>query len=164
MSNITTDTEVILNALQKERDELHDRIMQVDRIIKRVKSLEYTQDKEVKEPQQLENKEPIAPLNLFPKTADIKVMIVRAFDMLGKATRQRDVQLAYNDLSGNQYSVRESMKTLNRNKVLVRVVNKTTGKSFLWAKSDWIIEGQLIDKYKPEGFDLLHKSEDLIFQ
>lgn len=164
MNNIPTDTEVILNALQKERDELHERIMQVDRIIKRVKSLEYTQDKEAKEPQQIENKEPIAPLNLFPKTADIKVLIIRAMDMLNVCSRQKDIQLAYNDLSGNQYSVRESMRTLNKNKVLVRVINKTTGKSFLWAKSDWISDGQLIDKYKPEGFDLLYKADDLLFQ
>ena len=38
------DKEVILAALQRERDELHDKIMQVDRIIKRVKSVDYTSD------------------------------------------------------------------------------------------------------------------------
>lgn len=40
---MATDTEVILIALQKERDELHERIMQVDRIINRVKSIDYSE-------------------------------------------------------------------------------------------------------------------------
>lgn len=164
MNNIATDTEVILMSLQKERDDLHERIMQVDRIIKRVKSLEYTPDKEIKEPKQLEAKEPVSPLNLFPKTADIKVNILRAMDILNVYSRQKDIQIAYNELSGNKYSVRESMRTLNKNKVLVRIINKTTGKGFLWAKSQWIEDGLLIAKYKPEGFDLLYKPENLIFE
>jgi hypothetical protein len=35
------DNEVMLTALRKEREELHQRIMQLDRIIKRIKTGEY---------------------------------------------------------------------------------------------------------------------------
>jgi hypothetical protein len=43
---MATDKEVILSALQRERDELHDKIMQVDRIIKKVKNVDYSNDAE----------------------------------------------------------------------------------------------------------------------
>src|SRR5262249_46682876 len=132
MNNIQSDTDVILMALQKERDELHDRIMQVNGIIKRVKSLEYSASNEVVEPKQIDNQQPIEkPLNIFPKTADIKVLIIRAFDVISVACKQKTVQSVYNELSGNQYSVRESMRTLNKNKVLVRILHKATGKGFM---------------------------------
>lgn len=43
------DTQVILMALQKERDELHEKIMQVDRIMSRIEGIGYTHD-DIKQP------------------------------------------------------------------------------------------------------------------
>lgn len=41
---MVTDSEIILSALQRERGELHNRIMQVDRIISRIRSIDYSPD------------------------------------------------------------------------------------------------------------------------
>ena len=49
----------------------------------------------------------------------------------------------------------------------VRVLKQTTQKIFelkkqMWIKRDWIENKELLDKFKPLGFDLLYSKEDLL--
>lgn len=164
---MANDTEVILDALRKEREEIHQKLMQIDRIIKRVKSFEYSGDKpdNVKQlPKEAASAIETPAINLFPKSSDIKVLVLRVFDLLQIASKLKDVQEEYNRLSGNKYNIREAMRTLNRAGLIKSVRNKEASRSILWVKGEWIENSQLIDKYKPDGFDLLHKPEDLIYE
>lgn len=162
---MATDTEVILNALQKERDELHDKIMQVDRIIKRVKSLEYNPDQQqpVKELSNNDSKAEL-PLKLFSKQADIKVQILRVFDIIGKASKLGEIQKEYNQLSGNKYPIREAVRTLHKAGLLKNIREQRLTRGYLWVKTAWLENGQLAEKYKPEGFDVLYAIENIIYE
>lgn len=160
-----TDTEVILNALQKERDELHDKIMQVDRIIKRVKSLEYNPDQQqpVKELSN-DTAKPEQPLVLFPKHADIKVQVLRVFDIIGKASKLGEIQKQFTQLTGNKYPIREAMRNLHKAGLLRNIREQRITRGYLWVKTAWLENEVLEDKYKPEGFDVLYKAENIIYE
>lgn len=162
---MATDTEVILLALQKERDELHEKIMQVDRIIKRVKSLEYAPEqpapaKELKADNSANNQ----PVKLFTNRADIRVQVLRVFDIVRQAVRLQVIQAEYTQISGNKVSIRDTVRSLQKSTLLKLMRNKHNSRGNLWVKSEWVVNGQLLDEYKPEGFDLLNRPEDLIFE
>jgi len=165
---MANDTEVILNALQKERDALHEQIMQVDRIIKRVKSLEYSSDNSNHHTAQVKenkaNKAIETPINIFPKSTDIKIQVLRTFDILRIASKLRDVQDEYTKVSGNKYNIRDSMRTLHASGFLKCIKIRGNNRNFLWAKSEWIENGQLADKHKPDGYDLLYKPDNLVYE
>lgn len=155
------DSDVIISALRKEREQAHQRVLQLDRIIKQVKENKYSGNaipndvsKDSKQPVRIE----------FPQKADLKVQILRVFDMIKKATKLNDVQSEYNRLNGNPYPLRDTIRSLQQSKLLVLIKEKTATRGFLWAKSDWVENGQLLDEYKPEGFDMLYKAENLIYE
>lgn len=158
------DIEIILKALQRERDDLHNQLMQVDRIIKRVKCGTYSEDEMPEKPKQLQ----VAPIAQKPKTltpsADIKVQILRVFDVLGIAATLKQLQNEYKAISGNNYNIRETVRSLHKSTLIKMVRDKNASRGFMWVKSEWLEDGQLMDKYKPEGFDLLYKAENLIYE
>jgi hypothetical protein len=124
---VTKDTEVMLNALRKERDELHNRLLQLDRIIKRVRLGQYKNDEETgisvtTETNPQINKASI-PLSEFPKNADIKVQILRVFDVHRKAAKLKELQSIYNKLSDSHYNIREPLRSLHRSRV-VRMIRE----------------------------------------
>lgn len=158
------DLEVILKALQRERDDLHNQLMQVDRIIKRVKCGTYSEDEMPEKPKQLQ----VAPIAQKPKTltpaADIKVQILRVFDVLGIAATLSQLKAEYKAISGNNYNIRETVRSLHKSTLIKMVRDKNASRGFMWVKSEWLEDGILQDKYKPEGFDLLYKAENLIYE
>jgi hypothetical protein len=101
---MATDTEIILIALQKERDELHERILQVDRIINRVKSIDYGntigEDRELI-PQDTQT--PNITAIPFPKSADIKIQVLRVFEIMGYATSLSQLQDEYSRITGSSF-------------------------------------------------------------
>jgi len=158
------DTDIILRALRKEREQAHQKVMQLDRIIKQIKDGKFSNDfAEVTEIKQLENKQPVI-FNQSFQSADIKVQILRIFDSIGKAVKLQVIQDEYNKLLEVHYPVRETIRSLQNSKKLVMIKAKGMTRGFLWAKTDWIENGLLLDKHKPDGFDLLYKPEDLIFE
>ena len=162
------DSEVILNALQRERNDLHERIMQVDRIIKRIKGLDYNAEDIVPNVTQLPA-EPVKAIEqaafVFPKHANVKVQLLRVFDLLQVASKLSDVQSEYNRLIGNNnYKIRDNIRALHDAGLLKTMKTKGAGRSFLWVKNEWLIDGKLADKYKPEGFDLLHSPENITYE
>jgi hypothetical protein len=155
------DTDVMLSALKKEREQAHQRVMQLDRIIKQVKDGKYLTNSTTPD----NNKDSKQPVRIeFPQKADLKVQILRVFDIIRKATRLNDVQAEYNRLNGNPYPLRDTIRSLQSSKLLVLIKEKTATRGFLWAKADWIENGQLLDEYKPEGFDMIYKPENLIYE
>lgn len=165
---MVTDTEVILKALKKERDELHERLMQIDRIVKRVREGEYTgqlpQQAQITELIAVPVQPSIIPLTGFPKEADIKVQVIKVFDDLRKASRLGEIQSRYYELSGSNYNLRETIRSLHRARLVKLVRVKDSARGMFWLKADWIQNGQIMEDYKPEGFDLLYKPESLIFE
>ncbi len=161
---IMRDEELMLAALNKERQQLHERIMQIDRIIKKIKASEYSFSGEVNSIDM-----PVTPVQpeqspVFPKNADLKVQILKVFDILGKASKLQDIQNEYNRLNEGSYPLRDTIRSLQGSKLLVMIRVKNAGRGFLWAKADWIQNGELLGEYKPEGFDLFYKPENLVYE
>jgi len=44
------------------------------------------------------------------------------------------------------------------------IKEKSANRGILWVKKEWVENGQLLDEYKPEGFDLLYKGENLRYE
>ena len=155
------DSEVMLIALSKERNELHDKLMHVDRIIKKIKDGEYFGSGDII---RIEAKEAVIPNRIaFPKHTDTKVIVLKAFDNLGQVASLKQVQDEYNKLSGNTQNIRETVRSLNNSKLIVMMKEKEANRGIFWLKSEWIADGEVLDQYKPEGFDLLYKSDNLLF-
>lgn len=163
------DKEVILSALQRERDELHDKIMQVDRIIKKVKSVDYSNDNNG-ENKQLETtiavKQPVVPVKpvSLSTSTDIKVQILRVFEILGKASKLSQIQQEFTKLTGSNYNVRDVVRGLKQSKILLMLKLIDSHRGILWVKKDWVRNGVLLDEYKPEGFDLFYQPSNLIYE
>jgi hypothetical protein len=161
------DKEVILAALQRERDELHDKIMQVDRIIKRVKNVDYSNDDSNK---QIETtiaiKQPVAlskPVSVSTST-DIKVQILRVFEILGKASKLSQIQDEFTKLTGSNYRIRDVVRGLKQSRILCMLKLIDSHRGILWVKRDWVRNGVLLDEYKPEGFDLFYQASNVIYE
>lgn len=161
---MATDQEIILIALQKERDELHERILQVDRIITRVRSIDYAQPVVDNLPIATDVP-PIAPDKgiSFPKSADIKIQVLRVFEIVNKAASLADLQAEYTNITGSPYKIREAVRSLHSAGIVKMLKYKNASRGFMWVKTDWITDGELQDKHKPLGFDLLYKKDNLMF-
>lgn len=158
---MNNDSEVMLIALNKERDELHGKLMHVDRIIKKIKNGEYFGSGEII---RLEAIEKTIPQRIaFPKNTDTKVIILKAFDNLGQVASLKQIQDEYTKISGNSHNIRDTVRSLNNSKLIVMMKEKSADRGIFWLKSEWIENGQVLDQYKPEGFDLLYKPDNLIF-
>lgn len=159
------DIEIILKALQRERDDLHQQLMQVDRIIKRVKCGTYSEDDSpTPAPKQLEADLAKAPIRTLTPALDIKVQVLRALDVIGVASTLKQIQTEYSAMTNNKMNVRETVRSLQKSTLLKLLKDRTTTRGFMWVKSEWLEDGILQDKYKPEGFDLLYKAENLIYE
>lgn len=140
--------------------------MQVDRIIKRVKDIEPSNEG-ILEPLQIAAKEPkkaVSPVKLLMNTKDSKVLVIRVFDIIGKASTLKDIQHEFYKLTRNPYPIREVLRSLNKSRVLVMVRIKFTHRGVLWIRSSWLENGRLMDEHKPEGFDDLYNADELIFE
>ncbi|MBL7728707.1 MAG: hypothetical protein JNM68_13515 [Dinghuibacter sp.] len=158
------DIEVILKALTREREDLHQQLMQVDRIINRVKSGTYSGGELPDKPIQLQVEAAPPKVRQLSPAVDIKVQILRVFDVLGVASTLKQLQTEYKEMTGSNYNIREPVRSLNKSTLIKLVKDKTLTRGFMWVKADWIENGQLLDKHKPEGFDLLYKPENLIYE
>src|SRR5262249_43807877 len=152
-------------ALQREREDLHQQLMQVDRIIKRVKGGNYSPD--TGETKQIEVKAQTVVEGgdkALPYTDNLKVQVLRVFDLIGKATKLKTIQEEYSKITGNKYHVREAVRSLQAAGLVKLIRQKGNERGFMWIKAQWFEDGQLLDEYKPEGFDLLYKPENLIYE
>jgi hypothetical protein len=158
---MNNDSEVMLLALSKEREELHDKLMHVDRIIKKIKEGEYFGSGEMI---RIEAKPVVIPNRIqFPKHTDNKVLVLKAMDNIGQVASLGQIQDEYVNISGNKTSIRDNVRSLNNSGLVLMMKEKTSNRGIYWIKKEWIENGEVLDKHKPEGFDLLYKTENLIF-
>lgn len=161
-----SDKEVILLALQKERDDLHERILQVDRIMSRVRGIEYNMEAQTDAPKPLDTPKQTTDRDkeiTFPKSADIKIQVLRVFDIVGQAAELSKLQQEYTSISGSNYKIREAVRSLHSSGIVKMLKYKNASRGFMWVKSEWIKDNALLDKHKPLGFDLLYTKENLMF-
>ncbi len=162
------DDDVIVRALRKEREILHERLMQIDRIIKRVKGGEYvgfssTKDRGTEGTNVIPHILDI-PTDVFPKQADIKIQVIKTFDALGIASRLGEVQKKYSELSDSNFDIRETVRALHRAKLLRMIRVKDATRGMFWVKVEWLEDNRLLSEHKPVGFDLVYKPEHLIYE
>jgi hypothetical protein len=158
---MNNDSEVMLIALSKERDELHDKLMHVDRIIKKIKDGEYFGSGEII---RIEAKSVAIPNRIaFPKHTDTKVIVLKAMDNIGQVVSLRQIQEEYTMISGNKVNIRDTVRSLNKSGLLLMMKEKASERGIYWVKKEWIENGEVLDQHKPEGFDLLYKPENLLF-
>ena len=158
---MNNDSEVMLIALSKERDELHDKLMHVDRIIKKIKDGEYFGSGDII---RIEAKPVVIPNRiLFPKHTDTKVVVLKAIDNIGQVASLSQIQEEYERISGNKINVRDNVRSLNKAGLLLMMKEKAATRGIFWLKKEWIENGEVLDQHKPEGFDLLYKPENLLF-
>jgi len=165
---ISKDDELMLFALRKERDIVHERLMQIDRIIKRIKTGKYINEESLGSEGtaviEQSKQTAIIPLNDFPKIADIKVQVIRVLDIHRKAAKLKELQNIYNKLNDSHYNIRETMRSLHRSRIVRMIREKDASRGIFWVKSEWVENDQLLDEFKPDGFDMLYKSENLEYE
>src|SRR5690242_9913599 len=111
---------MVLNSLNKEKRELLDKVGEIDKVIKRIKygnlKLGLSQGIAIDET----NNEDTKPQGTqgFPLKADLKVQIIKIFDMIGVACRLKDVQDKHKELTGIYHNLRESLRNLNKHEIL----------------------------------------------
>ncbi len=160
------DDDVIVRALRKERELLHERLMQIDRIIKRVKGGDYvgfTKDRETEgnviTPNILD-----FPTDVFPKQADIKIQVIKTLDALAVASRLGEIQKKYSELSDSNFDIRETVRSLHRAKLVRMIRVKDATRGMFWVKVEWLEDNRLLSEHKPVGFDLIYKPEHLVYE
>lgn len=158
---MNNDSEVMLMALSKERDELHDKLMHVDRIIKKIKDGDYFGTGDII---RIEAKPVVIPNRIqFPKHTDTKIVVLKAIDNIGQVASLRQIQDEYEKISGNKINIRDNIRSLNNSGLILMMKEKTASRGVYWVKKEWIENGEVLDQHKPEGFDLLYKPDNLLF-
>ena len=160
-----SNIEAILMTLRKKREVLHQKIMQIDGIIKRVQDRGYETIEPVKEiPATKQRNDSIEHSNYFPKTADIKIQVLRVFDVVGHAAKLSELQEEYTKLSGSDYNIREIIRSLRTSGLVKIMKQQKAGRGLLWVNSGWIENGHLLDTHKAEGFDTLNLVNRMQFE
>jgi len=93
----------------------------------------------------------------------LRVQLISVFDLIGKASRLKDVQDKYKEVTGLRPNLRETLRTLSKHKILRILKPKGTERGLYWVKEEWL-EGdgcKLKEQYKFDGFNLLYNDEDL---
>lgn len=158
------DLEVILKALQRERDELHTQLMQVDRIIKRVKTGIYSDEplQPIEAPKQLQ----VAPVKKtpLPSIANTKIQVLKVFDVLGVACTLKQVQTEYTAMTGDKSNIRDIVRSLQKSTLVKLLRVEPAIRGIMWVKSEWVIDLQLEDSRKPDGFDVLYDINCTVYE
>jgi hypothetical protein len=161
------DIELIISSLNKDKRELLDKVNDIDKLIKRIKygNLNLGLNKGNKIDNTITDIEVIQPIRAFPKKADLKVQIIKIFDILGEASKLKDVQDKYKELTGIHHNLRETLRILNRHDILKLLQPKGTIRGLYWVKTEWLDENRrLKDKHRFEGFDLLFTDDMIEFK
>lgn len=161
----TQEKELILKGLYRDRDELSSKLTEVEKLIKKIKSNSFslTQTPVIEDTNNAELLTAPQP-EIFPYKAELKFQLLAIIDMIGFACKFKDVQDKYKELTGSNYSVRETLRTLNKHNVIKLLKPKGADRGLYWVKTEWLnADGNLMDKYKFYGFDQLYKPDAIEF-
>ncbi|MBK7306848.1 MAG: hypothetical protein IPI88_07240 [Chitinophagaceae bacterium] len=95
---------------------------------------------------------------------DTKIIIIKALDKIGKACKLSQIQEEYDRITGVPANIRESIRTLNKSKKILLMIEKGKSRGIFWVKREWVEDGVLLDEFKPYGFDSLYDAESLEYK
>ncbi len=161
---LSNEMELVLNSLNKQRNELMNEVAEIDKVIKKIKygglNLGLSKGTTVAPP--VTDKATTQDTQAFPLKADLKVQVLKVFDLLGVASKLADVREKYHEISGLNVNFRETLRTLNKHDLLKILQPKGNIRGLYWVKTEWLDEqGNLKEQHKFNGFELLF-SDDMI--
>jgi len=162
--NYTNDIEIVLNSLNKERKEHLDKVNDIDKLIKKIKygNLNLGLSKGNKDEQPLEHDDTKQQPQAFPLKADLKVQAIKIMDLLGVASKLKDIRDKYHEVTGLNVNFRETLRNLNKHEILKILQPKGNIRGLYWVKAEWLDENNnLKEQHKFDGFELLF-SDDMI--
>lgn len=163
----TAEIQMVLDSLTKDKRELLDKVNEIDKVIKKIKygNLSLGLNKVVSKETNVDVSNESKQEQAFPMKSELKVQIIKIFDILGVACKLKDVQEKYKEFTGFYMNLRETLRNLNKHEILKLMQPKGTMRGLYWVKSEWLDEeGKLKEQYKFEGFDLLYTDEMIEFK
>lgn len=161
------ETQVILDSLYKQKKELADKLNEIDKVIKRIKYGSLNLGASKGKPLQNEISGDAESNNQqgFPIKSDIKVQVIKIFDILGVASKLSDVRDKYHEITGTWVNFRETLRNLNKHDILKLMQPKNNLRGLYWVKTEWIdANGNLKEEHRFDGFDLLFTDEMIEFK
>jgi hypothetical protein len=163
----SSEIELVLNSLNKERQEYLDKANDIDKLIKKIKygnlNLGLSKGNKV-EPANTDNlnNAETKQQSAFPLKADLKVQALKVMDLLGVASKLKDIRDKYHEVTGLNVNFRETLRTLNKHDLLKILQPKGNIRGLYWIKTDWLDErGNLKEQHKFNGFELLF-TDDMV--
>jgi len=163
----TTEIQVVLNSLLKEKKELNDKITEIDKVIKRIRygnlnlglsKVNAPNDNDLDKPESQQRQD-------FPLKADLKIQAIKIFDIIGVACKLSDIRDKHHEITGLRINFRETLRNLNRHDILKLVQPKGNVRGLYWIKAEWIDEdGKLKEQHKFQGFELMYSDEMIEFK
>lgn len=164
----TKDIQIVLDSLSKDKRELLDKVNDIDKLIKKIKygNLNLGLIKGTRIENSITDIEVIEQPKAFPMKADLKVQVIKIFDIIGEACKLSDVMDKYKEITGIHHNFRETLRNLNKHDILKLIQPKGTQRGLYWIKTEWLDENgtRLKDKHKFEGFDLLYTDDMIEFK
>ncbi|UAY52706.1 hypothetical protein [Ferruginibacter albus] len=164
----TSEVELILSSLNRDKRDLLDKVAEIDKVIKRIKygnlNLGLSKGKAIEN--NITDVEVIEHPKAFPLKADLKVQAIKVFDLLGVASKLSDVRDKYKELTGLTVNLRETLRNLNKHDILKLLQPKGTMRGLYWVKTEWLEDNgtRLKEQHKFDGFDLLYSDEMIEFK
>src|SRR5215813_9317168 len=158
------DIELIISSLNKERNELLLKVAEIDKVIKRIKygGLNLGLAKQAEDNDLAPAIEQTENPATFPVKAELKVQAIKIMDLLGVASKLRDIRDKYHEITGLNVNFRETLRNLNRHEILKLLQPKGNLRGLYWIKAEWLDEqGNLKQQHKFHGFELLF-TDDMI--
>lgn len=165
------EVQIVIESLNKEKRELLNKVNEIDKVIKRIRYGNLNlglfkgtkgNDTAMLEDDDHETQQPKA----FPVKADLKVQVIKIFDMLGVACKLCDVRDKYKELTGHTANLRETLRNLNKHDILKLIQPKGTMRGLYWVKTEWLEENgtRLKEQHRFDGFDLLYTDDMIEFK
>lgn len=158
------DIELIVNSLNRERNDLLLKVAEIDKVIKRIKygGLNLGLNKAIGDEEPTNTIAETQDTQAFPVKAELKVQAIKIMDMLGVASKLSDIRDKYHEITGLNVNFRETLRNLNRHDILKLLQPKGNLRGLYWIKSEWLDEqGNLKNQHKFNGFELLF-TDDMI--
>jgi hypothetical protein len=167
MTTYTPEQKIMIDALQVQRNKLAQELATIDKVIKKVKigdTIASNSDTAaIQQPFQANS----AKANyVFPVDSDIKVQILSVMDMRKRPLKTKELQTEFDKYSRNRYSIRETLRGMQKSGIVWLLKLKGTTRGFLWVKRDWVdpTTNLLFDEYKFQGFDMLYKPDNIEYE
>ncbi|MEO6670541.1 MAG: hypothetical protein ABIN36_13745 [Ferruginibacter sp.] len=160
----TNDLEIVLNSLNKERKEHLDKVADIDKLIKRIKygNLNFGLSKGNKADAIELTDDTTQQPKAFPLKADLKVQAIKIMDLLGVASKLKDIRDKYHEITGMNVNLRETLRNLNKHEIIKILQPKGNIRGLYWVKAEWLDDNNnLKEQHKFDGFELLF-SDDMI--